>query len=450
VVFLMRIPRLGFMTSISPIEAEADKAEERMRAAVINLGQHSLDLFCADTVVASQADALRAARKLREDNVDALLIMPANWTSDAVLLSAINELSVPVLLWAIPYPATYSIAIVQHTASLLKELGIKYAYAYGEPSDRDVGKQVARFAKIASAASMLRSARIGLVGPRPNWRITGPTDTTYDEIDIRRKFGCEIVHVEMGALKSEADEVSDEEASKTIQSMMKEGKVGQVEVKDIVLLRVAKNYVAIKKMMSKLSLNAVAIECYPDNLGLTCLPASWCAEEGIVVGCEGDVGSVIVAMILQELGGRPAATIEPFTVDESENRILLGHPCGSGPVSLAESASKVHFRPFKPDEGVFVQFPIKSGVVTSVNISGRRGNYKMFIAVGNSSEMGPDEWSRIGGLAASIQFNENVRSVLYRVIQEQGIDHHWVTTFGNLQSELAELCSLLDIRAILV
>ena len=87
-------------------------------------------------------------------------------------------------------------------ASLLKELGVKYKYVFGEPSDKNLAKRVAEFAKVASAAKSLRTARIGLVGPRPTWRVAGPADTTYDEIDISRKFGCEIVHIDFSALKS--------------------------------------------------------------------------------------------------------------------------------------------------------------------------------------------------------------------------------------------------------
>lgn len=441
--------RLGFITTVSPIEAEADKAEHRMNAAINNLRRLPLELVPADSVVASQADALKAAAGLRENNVDALVMMAANWTSDAILLSAINTLRVPVMLWAIPYPGTYSIAIVQHVASLLREIGVKYRYVYGEPSDKDVAQRILEFTKVASAARNLKAARIGLVGPRPTWRVAGP-DTTYDEIDISRKFGCEIVHVDTDMLKSEIQRVSDEEATKTVEKMKKAGLLGSVEVRDTVLLGAVKSYVAIKNLVSNLGLDSVAVECYPEHLGLTCLAASWFADEGMVVGCEGDIGSTIVAMILQRLSCRPAAIVEPFWIDESRNRVLIGHPCGSGAISLAESTAKVHLRPFKPEEGVFVQFPMKPGQVTLANISGRPGSYRMFIATGRSIELAPDEWSRIGGIAASIEFGESVKAVMDRVIQQEGIDHHWVTVFGDLKNELILLCELLEIRPVLV
>ena len=441
--------RLGFITTMSPIEGEADKAEHRMKAAISNLRQLPLELVTADSVVSSQADALKVAARLRENNIDALAIMAANWTNDAVLLSVINTLRVPVLLWAIPYPATYSIPIVQHVASVLREIGVKYRYVYGEPSDRHVAELVFEFAKIASAAKNLKAARIGLVGPRPTWRVAGPADTTYDEIDISRKLGCEIVHVDTGMLMSEIQRVSDEEARRTIHKMKDAGLLGNVEVEDTVLLGAVKSYVAIKNVIVNLGLDGVAIECYPEHLGLTCLAASWLADEGTVVGCEGDVGSTIVAMIMQRLASTPAVIIEPFWVDESNNRLLIGHPCGSGAISLAESNEKVHLRPSKPEGGVFVQFPIKPGQVTLANISGRPGTYRMFIATARSIELTPDEWSRIGGIAASIKFEEDAKAVMDRVIQE-GIDHHWVTVLGDLRNELTLLCELLDIRPVLV
>ncbi len=252
-----------------------------MNSAIKALRQYPLELVEADSVVRSQVDALKAAKKLGEKNIDALAIMAANWTRDAVSLSAIYELRVPVVLWAISYPATYSLAVVEHVASILKEMGIKYRFVYGEPSESDSAKQISNFAKVASVFMMLRGAKIGLVGPRPTWRISGPTDTTYEEMDIRRKFGCEIVHIEMGYMKSRAEEVSDQEARRTIEEKMSEGKIRKVEVKDTVLLAAAKNYVALKKIMNESDLRAVAVECYPEYPGLTCLPASWLAEEGL-------------------------------------------------------------------------------------------------------------------------------------------------------------------------
>jgi L-arabinose isomerase len=155
-------------------------------------------------------------------------------------------------------------------------------------------------------------------------------------------------------------------------------------------------------------------------------------------------------MALQGLAGRSATIIEPFTIDESKNRVLIGHPCGCGAVSLAESVAKVHLRPYKPDEGLFVQFPIKSGPVTLANISGRPGSYRMLVATARSIEMSPDEWSKMGGIVAAIQFDESARSIMDRVIQEEGIDHHWVTVLGDLKQQLVQLCYLLDIRPVVL
>ena len=128
------------------------------------------------------------------------------------------------------------------------------------------------------------------------------------------------------------------------------------------------------------------------------------------MGCEGDIGSAMVAMVLQELGGRPVTMVEPFSIDESKNRILLGHPCVATCMTFVESVSSIHFRPVKPDEGVFVQFPVKPGLVTIANVSGR-----------------------IGGILAGVQFNENARLLLNRLIQQEGIDHHSIVTFGDLK-----------------
>jgi L-arabinose isomerase len=93
---------------------------------------------------------------------------------------------------------------------------------------------------------------------------------------------------------------------------------------------------------------------------------------------------------------------------------------------------------------------MKSGPVTLANISGRPGSYRMLVATARSVEMDPDEWSKIGGIVAGIQFDENVRSIMDRVIQEEGVDHHWVIVLGDHKQELIQLCDLLDIRPVVL
>ena len=103
------------------------------------------------------------------------------WATDDMPYLFINELKVPVLFWAVPYPETFSIGCVQEAGGVLKAEGIHFEYVYGLADDAALIAKVKMAAEAAQIVKKVKSMRICLMGPRQTWRAAGPQDMTTEE-----------------------------------------------------------------------------------------------------------------------------------------------------------------------------------------------------------------------------------------------------------------------------
>jgi len=69
-------------------------------------------------------------------------------------------------------------------------------------------------------------------------------------------------------------------------------------------------------------------------MGYACLAASLLADEGIAIGCEGDVNGVVGMLILALLTGQPTHNTD-FLEALPDGSVVFTH-CGSGSHALAE------------------------------------------------------------------------------------------------------------------
>lgn len=446
----MLSPKMGFVAVASPLEAGFDVAEERMKKAVESLKKHIQVVFI-ERVVANRADGVNALKKLRKEDVDLLGVMACTWLHDDVILNIIYGLGVPVVLWALPYPETVSMGCVQHIASVLKANGIYYKYVYGKETDNELAEKIAPIAKVAMLAKELRGLRVGQIGSRPMWRVTGPTDMTFDEINLSHTVGSQVVHIETSELLSTIGEVSDDEAKDVLENMRKAGKLNvKVDVKEVALLKAIKSYIALKKIVDKYSLDAVTVQCYPEYAGLVCFAFSQLGEERIAVGCEGDVISSILIYVLQKLTGKPATVTEPVSIEEDKGTIILRH-CGAAAPSFAH-LEEIHLAPVSPEEGVMVQFPVKPAPATVACIWGKE-KLNIFIASAKTMKIDIDDWAKMGkAFLARIKLmnleEENIKRILDKIIQEKAIDHHWVLVLNDVKEELTELARILKMNVV--
>jgi L-fucose isomerase-like protein len=431
----------------SVFEAGVHETEGWMDTAIRNLEKQNLRVVAAKPVLTDRSNVGQTIERLRAERFELLVIMNGTWAADSLQVDIIREFSKPTLLWALPYPKTYSLASVQHLGSVLKELRIRFNYVYGAPDDIDSAKSIARFAKIAGLASLWNSMRVGKVGRRYTWRTMGPTDITYDELDLEPAPGPNPVHIDLDEFFALVGKIPDSQASELIGTLKKNGKLGKVEVKEKPLLEAAKAYFAAKELIKKYHLDALTIECYPKYAGLDNLASAWLAEEGIVSVDEGDLGHTALWRIMQELSGKPVGLIEPVKIDFENDTLILKHE-GSGAPSLSEQISEVALKPVSEENGVLVFSSVKPGPVTMATVWGRRGKYKMNIVTGSALKLSKAEIEKNGGgLVAQVRFKIPAFVLVDRMI-DLGVDHHLMLTPGDIAAQLVDFCKMTGIEPI--
>ena len=168
-------------------------------------------------------------------------------------------------------------------------------------------------------------------------------------------------------------------------------------------------------------------------MGCACLAASLLADEGVPVGCEGDVNGAMGMLMLQSLTGRPTHNtdwLDPLP----DGSVVFTH-CGSGSYSLAERQEDITLANVRlMHRGVCSLFTAKPGPVTLVNLMPRGAGYQLAVMEGEalSTDM------VFPGNPLRVQFGRPVQETV-DWIHDEGIGHHWMAGYGRVGEELRAL-----------
>lgn len=428
--------RVGLLAVASRVESGGERAEELLAQARAALTAANLDVVNAGRVVWNAADALAVAAQFRASDLDAMVVIHASWVMDSIQYLLTNIVQVPVLLWAVPYVETFSLAYVQHYGSILRRVGQSYQYVYGLPDDRKLQQTICDYAAASKAVKQLRHSHLGLIGPRQTWRTAGAQDMTGDEWEFTRVFGATIVHIEMEELLGLAQSQQGQKARDVLAAQRRAGRLGRIEADEERLLYAAGIFLGLKELYARYDLTAATAECYPNYGSLTNLPSSWLADEGVVLDTEGDLGHTAMMLILRQLGAEgPVALAEAGVIDEAADCLLLVHE-GSTAVSLAEEIGKVHIMP-GGDKGTTVGFPMRPMKdVTLTDMCGGGDEYQMLIAKASVVEASTAEWENTGRkFLAKVKAPGGTRA-MFQAMLEMGADHHVLLKEGDVAAHL--------------
>jgi L-fucose isomerase-like protein len=424
------VPRVAVGALSSPLEVGANrapKAAEDLKAALAEMGMDVVELGAVDT----PAKARAAGRVAAEQHVHAFAFAAACWFEDYLVLDALEEWSVPLLLWALPGMETGALCGVQQLTCYLKQLGAPYACVFGEFADVSVGQKAKTFLTAVTMKATLRRARIGLAGHR----ITGMTETAADEIALKKTLGPRIVPLDVPQLLTAADLASNKKARELWQDTTR--CCAACKVSEAVGLDAMKVYLAVRKLVEQHELDALTVGCYPHLMGRVCLAASRLADEGIPLGCEGDVNGAVSQLLLTKLTNQPTHNTDWLDPLDAET-VVFTH-CGSGSFSLAERQEDITLASVRlMDQGVCALFPAKTGPVTLLSLLPSSGGYQLAMMEGEA-------------LPVDMVFPGNPVRVKFFVspaelidwIAAEGIGHHWMIGYGHVGETIrqwAQLC----------
>jgi len=433
----------------TPSENGSERWEGLFNAAREKCRKNGAEVVAASRMVWNTADALAVVDQFASADPDLLVILHVNWVRDMVQYLFVNNLDCPVVLWAVPFPETFSLGCVQHFGSILLENGIRYRHACGLPDDRDVIALITSVAQSAKIARNLKKSRVGLIGPRQTWRVANAQDMTQEEWDFSRALGATIVHIEMDELIGAAEKQSSNDAEQVLHQMKQNNRLGQIETDQQRVLYAAKIYLGAKDIFTQYGLTAAAAQCWPKFGGMGNLPSSWLADEGVILDTEGDIAQTFLLTALTQMSRDvPASLCELGSVDKDNSVFYLSHE-GSSAHSLAEDASDVHIQ--ECAEGVLVGFPHRPmPEVTLTGLSGNKGRYRMLIATGSTEKISQEEWAQAGSiLLIKVRTNGDAGDMFNQMLSA-GIDHHLLVREGNITEQLKNICDILDIEKVCI
>lgn len=430
-------PKIALIGLAGEFEVGFSETPDLLEKAAENLRSKSYEIIKSDDVMYNSTTVAKTVEFLKGSEFDILCVCVGTWSEDHHLLDLMDYFDKPVVLWAFPAMETGSLCGVQQICCVLKELGKKYFFVYGNADNGKVADEIGIFARAVALANSLKHVKIGTIGGR----IKGMTEIAFDEFEIKDKTGVRIVNLDEDDLMAEYIKISESEAGEYWEAL--KSKVGKVTASDAHGVEAVRYYMAMHGMIKANSLEGLCIKCYPRFMGKICLGYSLLSEEGIVCGCEGDVNNTVSMKILYELTGIPTHNTDLLYTDIEMNTILFSH-CGSGGFSIADKRENIHLGAVRlADTGVCALFPAKPGKVTLINLVGRKGTYRMSVITGDAVECGME----FPGNPLKVHFERDILDINKQIAAE-GIGHHWIGGYGDVSQELEHFCEMKGIRYI--
>ncbi len=430
--------RLGLAVVASPLEVGAGEAPallERLRVALSGMGQDRLEVLPFPQPAVNPDMAVVAGRFFYDQRVDALCVVAASWFEDYLVLDMLEECAAPVVAWARPGMETGSLCGMQQLGFMLKALGHPYCVLFDDLESRPSLERAWRFALAAAVRRQLRRARLGFMG----YRVEGMTETTGHELAMKKIFGARIAHIDTAAFLERTARVPREGPAARWAALRRE--VTCVQVSDEEGVGSLQVYEALKAMIEEGGLSGVAIGCYPHLMGKVCLAASLLAEEGVPVGCEGDVNGLLGMLILTRLTGQPAHNTDLLDPIPAHNSIVYSH-CGSGGFSLAADRSRITLAPVRlMNQGLCCLFTARPGPCTLINLAPTLAGYRLAALYGEAL----DTTMVFPGNPLEVRFRSDYRDILAWIV-DNGLGHHWMAAYGDLRPVLSDLCAMLGVE----
>jgi len=380
-----------------------------------------------ECAVVDDADkAVALGRKLAEKHVHALAGVAPCWFEDYLVVDLLEECPVPLLLWSLPGMETGALCGVQQLTFLLSRLGAPFRCVYGPMDRKDPRQQAERFLRAAALHYRLRRARVGMGGHR----VGGMSDAAVNEIALKKALGPRVIPIDMPTLLERAGTFPAETAREHWQSLV--ARAGRSRAAEDDGLDAMQIVAAVEEEVKKSRLDALALGCYPRLMGRVCLAGSLLSDQGVPVGCEGDVNGAVGQLVLTLLTGQPTHNtdwLEPL----EDGTVVFTH-CGNSSFSLAENPRDIELAPVRlMHKGVCALFPSRPGPVTLLNLVPRGDGYQVALLEGEaiSTEM------VFPGNPLRVRFSEPTAKLI-SWIHEQGIGHHWMAGYGHVGEEIVQ------------
>jgi L-fucose isomerase-like protein len=273
-------------------------------------------------VVSSKTEALQLSEQ-DGGNYDLALLIPLHGATAHLQVAVAEALKLPVVIWSLPWRFSFPTSASAYGA--LKEKGYWANLLHGPPDSRRLAEEVACLARVSSALRKLSKTRVGILGNLPNYMVA----SFYDIEALEKRFGIRFEQLSHVEFMEVLNFIQQDLKGNVKQSLPKDV---SVQTDDYSLAKGFAVHKAIKEVLGRHHLDAVAIGCHPDlETELQINPCLGYIEDSYTIGCECDVLSLISALILKYLSGSSGWITDIYSLED--NSLTLVH-CAA-PRSLA-------------------------------------------------------------------------------------------------------------------
>ncbi|MCD7806074.1 MAG: fucose isomerase [Lachnospiraceae bacterium] len=411
------------------------------------VGEHFPDCVVSSypAPVCSKEEVEDCICQFRSDAVDVILIVYGAFTGDDVTCRMAEELHKPIILWApreeqwVRQDRLYANALCSAAmnGASLKRIHAEHRIVFGNKEEERVAGELERLVEAYTVQKNLRGFTFGLFGYRP----TAFYNCASDEIAIRRTFGInmeqtdlKVVFDEMAALPLEQVEAE----MKHTQKLWDTSALPEGHLENHVRL-----YLAMKEIYHRQGYDYAVIKCWPEMGALhtqPCAVLGRLADDGVHIGCEGDIDAGLTAVVQIMLTSQPTFITDLINIDENENTVMFWH-CGNAAPSLHNQSDGVTMcnHPLVGQGSAF-WCSLKEGPVTAARFIYMDGQYRLFLLRGQA--LPTTRCTR--GSMVNVRIEKPVLDLI-REIGEEGMSHHWSVVWQDVADRMISVAQILGI-----
>lgn len=407
-----------------------------------------MNLSMPDHVLTTPEETSEAIAWMRSRQVDVVVMVYGAFTGDDIAAAIEQKMGVPLILWA-PYEPPYhreerlwanALCSMTMNAAALARLGYHCHTVYGGKEDPRAERKVINLLRAYQVRKAMSGMTMGLFGYRP----TNYYVSTFDEAVIRRTFGIainetdlKVVFDDMAAMDEDAVRADMAAVESRWDTLLPEGH----------LENHSRLYLAIKHQMQVQGYDFGIIKCWPEMGALhtqPCAVLGRLADDGINIGCEGDVDAGITQVMESLLlGGESTFITDMIDMDETENTVTFWH-CGNAAPSL-------HAEKYHPElrnhplvgQGTAFWTALKPGEVTIARLHNFHGEYRLALMHGQALDR--DRNTR--GCMTVVKMDNPVRELAEKIIENE-FPHHFCIAWADCRDALRQTAALMNIPVI--
>ncbi|WP_200979968.1 arabinose isomerase [Echinicola sp. 20G] len=422
-------------------------------------------------LVDSPEKASKAARLLKQKDVDMLFLYVSTYALSSTVLPVVQKLKCPIVILniqpvaAIDYEnfnrlgdrglmtgewlAHCQACSVPEIANVFNRTGIGYEFITGYLGEQAVWDEMQAWIEAANVASVMRNNRLGVLGHY----YCGMLDVYSDLTKQASAFGTHIEVVEICEVKEYRDKASDAEVEDKIKEFYSSFEVVDACERNE-LIRAAKTSIALDKLVENHKLGSLAYYYEGksgneyENIVTSVIPGNTLLTgKNVPVAGEYEIKNA-QAMKIMDAFGAGGSFSEFYAMDFNDDIVMLGH---DGPPHFAIAEGKVQLVPLpvyhgKPGKGLSIQMTVQHGPVTLLSVVEGKEEVFLLVAEGESVK-GPV--LQIGNTNSRYRFSIGARGFMNEW-SRQGPSHHCAIGVGHIAHKIEKLGRLLGLEVVKV